>query len=351
MSGERHMVERAEPRSYYGQPILKEPVWKAEIPFYFFTGGVAGASAMLGLLAEASGNDELARRAWLNAFAGIAVSPALLLADLGRPERFLNMLRMFKITSPMSVGSWILASSGASTTLAAFSAQTGLFPRAGRVAKIAAGVLGMPLSTYTAALVSNTSVPAWHEARWTLPFTFGSSAAASAGAAAAVTTRPKAAAPARRLAIGGAVAEAISAELMKQRLGELGEPYSKGRAGAFRRVGAACLASGAAVLGGRGSRSRTAAVVGGSLVMVGAVCARWSVFRAGFQSAADPKYTVGPQRARIEAGQAPGAARATPETSNIEGGSAFSTAEPRRRGDVDRSEPGADRREGRVSAG
>jgi len=350
VSGERKMVERAEPRSYYGQPILKEPVWTPEIPFYFFTGGVAGASAVLALAAEARGNEELARRAWLNAFAGIAVSPPLLIADLGRPERFFNMLRMFKVTSPMSVGSWLLAASGASTTLAALNAQTGLFPRAGRGAKIAAGVLGMPLSTYTAALLSNTSVPAWHEARWTLPFTFGASAAASAGAAAAVTTRPKAAAPARRLAVGGAMAEAISAELMKRRLGEQGEPYAKGRAAAFRRVGAAALASGAAVLSGPGSRSRTAAAVGGSLVMAGAVCARWSVFRAGFQSAADPKYTVGPQRARIEDGLARGAARATPQQANLGDGSAFSLAEPQRRGDVDRGQPGAGRREGRAGA-
>ena len=351
MSGERKMVERAEPRSYYGQPVIKEPVWTPEIPFYFFTGGLAGASAILAVAAEARGNDELARRAWLNALAGVGVSPALLISDLGRPERFLNMLRMFKVTSPMSVGSWILAGSGATTTLAALSAHTGLFPRAGRVAKIAAGVLGMPLSTYTAALVSNTSVPAWHGARWTLPFTFGASAAASAGTAAALTTRPKAAAPARRLAIGGALAEAISAELMKQRLGELGEPYSKGRPAVLRRVGAACLASGAAVLGVRGNRSRTAAAVGGSLVMAGAVCARWSVFRAGFQSAADPKYTVGPQRARIEAGLARGATRATPQPANPGDGPAFSMAEPQRRGHVDGGERGATRREGRVGTG
>jgi hypothetical protein len=351
VTGERKMVERLETRSYYGQPVIKEPVWTPEIPIYFFTGGLAGASAMLALLAEARGNEELARRAWLNAMAGIGASPALLISDLGRPARFLNMLRMFKVTSPMSVGSWILAASGATTSLAALNAQTGLFPRAGRAAKIAAGVLGMPLSTYTAALVSNTSVPAWHGARWTLPFTFGASAAASAGAAAAVTTRPKAAAPARRLAVGGALAEALSAEFMKHQLGELGEPYSEGRSGAFRRVGAACLATGAAVLGGRGSRSRTAAVAGGSLIMAGALCARWSVFRAGFQSAADPKYTVGPQRARIEAGLARGAARATPQPANLGDGSGFLSAEPQRRGNVDRGDPGTGRTEGRVSTG
>ncbi|MGB9185338.1 MAG: NrfD/PsrC family molybdoenzyme membrane anchor subunit, partial [Solirubrobacteraceae bacterium] len=103
-------------RSYYGRPILKEPVWEWEIPTYFFTGGLAGASATLGLIADVAGNEQLARSAWSAAVAGIAVSPALLVSDLGRPECFLNMLRVVKVTSPMSVGSWILvAASGAFT--------------------------------------------------------------------------------------------------------------------------------------------------------------------------------------------------------------------------------------------
>jgi Polysulphide reductase, NrfD len=299
---EQRMVPRAEPRSYYGQPVLKEPVWKPQIPFYFFTGGLGGASATFALMNEVRGNQELARRAWIGALAGVSVSPLLLITDLGRPERFLNMLRLFKVTSPMSVGSWILAASGATTTLA-------VLPVPNRAAKIAAGVLGLPLSTYTAALVANTSIPVWHDARWTLPFTFAASAAASAGAFAAAATPPRQAAPARRLAIGGAVAEALSAELMKQRLGELGEPYSEGAAGRFRRLGAAALAGGAALLATLGARSRPAAAAGGALVMSGALLARLSIFEAGFQSAADPKYTVGPQRARIELGEAPGSAR------------------------------------------
>jgi hypothetical protein len=127
-----------------------------------------------------------------------------------------------------------------------------------------------------------------------------------------ITTPLKAAAPARRLALGGAVAEVVASELMKHRLGEQGEPYEKGKAGMFRRTAAVALASGVALLAGPGARSRPAAVLGGSLVMAGALSTRWSVFRAGFQSAADPKYTVAPQRARIEAGLVKGAARATP---------------------------------------
>src|SRR5947209_16016931 len=113
--------------SYHGQPVIKEPIWTWEIPLYFFTGGLAGASAGLAYLSEAHGNEELARRAWAVALAGVTISPALLTSDLGRPARFMNMLRMFKVTSPMSVGSWILTGSGASTAVAAASSWLGLF--------------------------------------------------------------------------------------------------------------------------------------------------------------------------------------------------------------------------------
>jgi hypothetical protein len=164
------MVPRAEPHSYYGQPLLKPPVWSPEVPFYFFAGGLAGASAGLAFAAGVSGNRELERRAWRNALVGLAVSPPLLIADLGRPERFLNMLRVFKVSSPMSVGSWVLALYGAATGVAAGSELTGLAPGVGRAAKLPAALLGLPLATYTAGLLSNTAVPVWHEGRMILPF-------------------------------------------------------------------------------------------------------------------------------------------------------------------------------------
>lgn len=106
------MVPPGEPRSYYGEPVLATPVWSPEIPLYFFTGGVAGAAAPLAFFAHGSGNHVLAQRAALVALAGAAVSPPLLIKDLGKPIRFLYMLRVFKVTSPMSVGSWILTGSG-----------------------------------------------------------------------------------------------------------------------------------------------------------------------------------------------------------------------------------------------
>jgi hypothetical protein len=292
-------VPRAEWRSYYGRPVLKPPVWKPEIPFYLFTGGLGGASAGLAFLADLTGNEELGRRAWGVAAAGISASPVLLISDLGMSSRFFNMLRLFKVTSPMSVGSWLLLASGAATTVAAADAWTRLVPvPLGRAARPAAAALGLPLATYTAALLANTAVPIWHEARAMLPFVFAGSAAASAGAAAVLACPPEAAAPARRLAIGGAIASTIGMEAMERRPGDLGDPYREGVADALKRAALALTASGAAVIAGLGRR-RAGAAAGGALLLAGAVCERWSIFRAGFQSAGDPRYTVEPQRRRL----------------------------------------------------
>jgi hypothetical protein len=298
-----------EVRSYHGQPVIKEPVWTWEIPLYLYTGGLAGASAGLAALCELRGNDVLARRAWAAALAGVTVSPALLTSDLGKPTRFLNMLRMFKVTSPMSVGSWILSGSGATTALAAGSAWFGAFPRLGRLAKPAAAVLGLPLSTYTGALLANTAVPVWHEARWDLPFVFGSGAALSAGAVGVAVTPPSHAAPARRLALVGALAEVGLKEAMEKRLGPHGGPYKEGASSTFGHLGRGAIVGGAALLAARGGQSRPAAALAGVLLSAGALAARWSVFKAGFTSASDPKYVVGPQRSRVASGQRRGAAR------------------------------------------
>jgi hypothetical protein len=290
--------------SYYGRPVLKEPVWTPEIPAYFFTGGLAGASSVLSLVARATGNDTLARRSlWVGAAAEL-VSPALLISDLGRPERFLNMFRVFKVTSPMSIGSWILGVSGGATMTAALLEATGRLKLVRLAAELVSGVTGAPLSVYTATLVSNTAIPVWHEARKELPFLFGSSAVASAGAAAAIVVPPAEAGPARRLAVGSVLVENALFQLMEQRLGMLGEPYSQGEAGKYKKVALGCTLSGAALLGTLGRRSRLAAAAGGALVLAGEVAVRWSVFKAGFQSARDPKYVVEPQRARADAARA-----------------------------------------------
>ncbi len=181
--------EAAEGRSYYGLPLLKQPVWKWFIPAYFFTGGLAGACAVLGAAAQAAGGRGtagLVRRCRVAATAGAAASAVLLVADLGRPARFLYMLRVFRPTSPMNMGTWILSGFGGLAGVATVPAVLPRAPRAlARAADLAgygAGVLGLPLVGYTGVLVANTAVPVWQGTRNTLPILFAFSGAVSAGA-------------------------------------------------------------------------------------------------------------------------------------------------------------------------
>jgi polysulfide reductase-like protein len=294
---EQAVLPEPEFRSYYGRPVIKKPVWKPEVPWYFFAGGLGGASAALAFGADAAGNATLAKRAWAVSLAAISASPVLLIRDLGRPERFFNMLRVFKISSPMSVGSWVLTADGAATAFAAAHCHFGWFPRLNRVAEPSAALLGLCLSTYTAALVANTAIPVWHEARRELPFVFAGSAAASAGAAAGVLTPSTHAGPARRLTAFGALLELGATRLMERRLGWLAEPYHRGEAARFSRLSKSLTVAGAVVVGLRG-RSRWAARAGSVSVLAGGALLRWAVFKAGFESASDPRQTVELQRHR-----------------------------------------------------
>jgi hypothetical protein len=195
--------------------------------------------------------------------------------------------------------------------IAALDAWTGLVPGA-KYARQTAAVFGLPLATYTAALISNTAIPVWHKAHRLLPFVFGSGAAMSAGAATVALTPPGAAAPARRLALAGATAALATTELMERRLGEDAEPYEQGAATWFRRVARVSGSAGALLLAARGRSSRRMAVTSGLLLSLAALSSRWSVFKAGFQSAADPKYVIGGQREAIRKGERRGAARREP---------------------------------------
>src|SRR5215217_3946141 len=155
--------------TYYDRPLLKQPTWIWTVPVYFFAGGVAGGAALLAAvsqLADRDGLDGLIRRArWVGGIGG-ALGSAGLIADLGRPERFLNMLRVFRPSSPMSVGSWALSGAASLTMGAAvLDAPGSPLRRVGDALGLGAGAVAMPLSTYTAVLLSNTAVPVWQEIR------------------------------------------------------------------------------------------------------------------------------------------------------------------------------------------
>ena len=286
--------------SYYGQPVLKAPVWKAYIPLYFFAGGLAGASSTLALAARLTGNTRLARSALVASAVGMAASGPLLVLDLGRPARFLNMLRVLKPTSPMSTGSWLLAAFAPAAFGAAASEVSGRVPRLGRAAAAGAGVLGPVVATYTAVLVADTAIPAWHDAYRELPLLFAGSSMASAGGVAMAFTPVADAAPARRLAAAGAALEVGAFRAMEHRLGEVAGPYRQGRAGRLAKAAKACTLSGA-LLAGLAGRHRPPAAAAGALLCAGSLLTRFSVVRAGFESAADPAATVGPQRRRAGA--------------------------------------------------
>jgi hypothetical protein len=294
-------------RTYYDRPVLKEPVWRWYIPAYFFFGGLAGASSMMALAATIVGNRDLARRARLAALVSVATGTGFLVADLGRPSRFYNMLRVAKVTSPMSVGSWLLAGYGPATAVAAASDMFGVASGVGLAADAVAGVLGAGVATYTGVLVADTAIPAWHEARRELPFLFASGAAASAGAIGAALSSDDSALPARRLAVTAAIAELVLAEELSRRLGEVGEPYRQGRAGRLAKAEKAVTGVGVVLLGPLGRR-RGPRVAGGALIAAGALLGRFAVWQAGHQSAKEPKYVIGPQRRTSEGGTGDGPA-------------------------------------------
>ncbi|MGZ6825016.1 MAG: NrfD/PsrC family molybdoenzyme membrane anchor subunit, partial [Blastococcus sp.] len=129
-AGEVAMVDDAEFTSYYGRPIIKSPVWKTpDVPLYLFLGGAAGSSAILGAMADVTDRPTLTRVSRLVAGGGAVASVGFLIHDLGRPERFLHMLRVFKPTSPLSVGSYILSPFSAAAGATAAVELLGWFPR------------------------------------------------------------------------------------------------------------------------------------------------------------------------------------------------------------------------------
>ncbi|MDX1661225.1 MAG: NrfD/PsrC family molybdoenzyme membrane anchor subunit [Gemmatimonadota bacterium] len=180
---------------YYGRPVVKPPVWTWEVPLYFFVGGLSGMAAVLAAAAWLTGAGEpIVRPALWLAFAGAALAPVLLILDLGRPERFLNMLRVFKWRSPMSVGAWALAAWGAHSTAAlAFyewivraepAGTAGMVADVLFVGAMAGGaVYGAMIAVYTGVLIGATAIPAWHLHHESLPVHFGIAGLGSAAAA------------------------------------------------------------------------------------------------------------------------------------------------------------------------
>lgn len=283
---------------YYGIPLLKEPQWSWEIPIYFFVGGAAGAAAVIAEFAQMTGAEtELVNDARTVAAIGSILSPALLVSDLGMPSRFLNMLRVFKIQSPMSVGVYIVslfgpsASSakivnwarrnGSGTMLKIIEGAAGLF----------AALTGLGMATYTGVLIGATAIPVWNENIDILPTHFALSGLAAGVSAIQLMGHEES----RALNILGMAAsagetlEGIKIELKKK---PVNDPIKNGLSGAITRVGG--VLSGPLPLGLRlaamftkGARSKQLVRAASAASLAGSLLTRVGWIRAGHSSARD----------------------------------------------------------------
>jgi formate-dependent nitrite reductase membrane component NrfD len=312
---EHQMVPDATFTSYYGRPIVKASPWAADIPAYLFMGGLAAGSSLLAAGADLTGRPGLRRAGRVTAAAALAGSLAALIHDLGRPARFLNMLRMLKVTSPMSVGTWIvsayapLAYAAAADELPAAllpGPLAGLVKLAARPAGLTAALIAPAVASYTGVLLADTATPTWNASRRHLPFLFAASAAAASSGMGMLAAPVADAGPARRLALAAAAADlAISAHL-ETSIGLAAEPLHAGRAGQLM-AGARWLTAAGAAGTLLARRSRVAAAASGIALLAGSACLRFGIFEAGQASARDPKYTIAPQRDRMRAQGRPGA--------------------------------------------
>ncbi|KRE94230.1 polysulfide reductase [Nocardioides sp. Soil774] len=311
--GDRIMVPEADFSSYYGRPIVKPAPWENDIAYYLFTGGVAAGSALLAAGADLTGRPGLRRVARFGSLGGLGLSIGFLVHDLGKPSRFLNMLRVAKLTSPMSVGTWILSLHGPFAALASGSEIVAMLPAhwqrgplglvvtLGRPAGLVGAVTAPPVAAYTAVLLADTATPAWHSAHEELPFVFCGSAAAASGGLGLLGAPVAEAGPARAFAVGGALVELAAEQRMEASMGLSAETLHQGVAGRWMRASKALTVAGAVgALAGR--RSRLLSMASGAALMAGSLCTRMGVFEAGLASARDPKYTVVPQRERVDQG-------------------------------------------------
>jgi hypothetical protein len=281
---------------YYGVPLLKEPQWKPEVPLYFFVGGAAGASAVIANAANwLSGDRELVRSARWMAAAGGALSSALLIKDLGMPQRFLNMLRVFKPQSPMSMGAWTLSAFSSFSAASAFAnlMRQKLGPSmAINLVENAAGMLatatGLVMSSYTGVLIGATVIPVWNENVGTLPQHFAASGLNSAVSLLEVLGHDDSRAL-NLLGISASSYEVAEGVLLESKRHRINEPLHKGWSGAMVRVGG--VLSGPAPLALRlayavsGNRKLRRAAAWCSIA--GSLLTRFGWVRAGRASARD----------------------------------------------------------------
>jgi formate-dependent nitrite reductase membrane component NrfD len=248
---------------------------------------------------------------WIGAVCG-GVGSALLVYDLGRPMRFMAMLRVFRPTSPMSVGSWVLAgATPLSAGSALFTMSKGWLREASHAMGIGAGLLGMPLATYTAVLISNSAVPVWASARRSLPVLFGASSMATLGAIYDLLPMDRTErCITDRFSFVGRAAELAAGMVVEREAGRVprvARPLQRGVSGALWKASKALTFASLAVSVLPVNR-RARRIATGTLGLLGSFALRWAIFQAGKASALDPRASFAVQRAGLAGAEATGCA-------------------------------------------
>jgi hypothetical protein len=283
---------------YYGIPLLKEPQWSWEIPLYFFVGGAAGAAAVVAQFAQMTGADaEVVSDARTVAAIGSILAPALLVADLGVPSRFLNMLRVFKVQSPMSVGVYIVSAFGPSATLAKIAnwlrgSQSGAMLK---IVESAAGLFsalsGLGMATYTGVLIGATAIPVWNEHIASLPIHFALSGMA-AGVSAIQLMGHEQNRSLNMLGIAASLGESLEGVKVETNFKPSSDPLKKGMSGVITRLGGVLsgplpLALRLAAVFANERRSKQLVRAASAATLAGSLFTRIGWIRAGHASARD----------------------------------------------------------------
>jgi hypothetical protein len=265
-------------------PVIQPPVWTWEIPLYFWLGGIAAGSSFVALACDLAGDRRSARVARRVAVAALVPCPPLLISDLGRPERFHHMLRVFKPLSPMNMGAWALTAFGAIGG-AAVAADVAGRPRAARALGAANAVVGAYVGSYTGVLLSTTAVPLWSRSRLFLGPIFVSTAVATGAAAVRLALPPTADAATHdalaRIETGAIACELALSSVNERRLGELGRPLRERK---LFRAAKWSVRAGLALRAISGPRSRQ---LSGALFLAGGLAFRYAWVEAGKASAED----------------------------------------------------------------